>query len=356
MSVSIDRDPIGAWEDLKSNLKNYVKSAFGTNSKSFETERQRLLDTPGVFFQEPYLEILPAYVAGEKMDDLGTKNMPAMDQDAIDAFCQVAGASLIPSNVNLYKHQEVMLTKAMAEERKHCVVVTGTGSGKTEAFLLPVLASIINEAKHNWDAPAAPHGRWPNKNLWDDSRTDIRKETRTPAVRALLLYPMNALVEDQMSRLRAALDSDEAHRAMDDTLGGNRIRFGRYNGSTPVSGHPFKVDGTANIAKRRDLSNKIKKARNEDEDYKRQLSIAVNTLAEAKNDKDKSRIEIAEKELEILSDQRAFIPNMGVDSCEMFHRWEMQDTPPDLLITNVSMLSIMLMRHEKKDVGEDRAD
>ncbi|MDC2888707.1 hypothetical protein [Psychrosphaera algicola] len=47
---------------------------------------------------------------------------------------------------------------------------------------------------------------------------------------------------------------------------------------------------------------------------------------------------------------------MEVDSCEMFHRWEMQDTPPDLLITNVSMLSIMLMRHEDKAFVNDRAD
>jgi len=49
MSVSIDKDPIGSWENLQDHLKKYVKSAFGTNSKSFEEDRQSLLDAPGVF-------------------------------------------------------------------------------------------------------------------------------------------------------------------------------------------------------------------------------------------------------------------------------------------------------------------
>ena len=69
-------------------------------------------------------------------------------------------------------------------------------------------------------------------------------ESRAPAVRALILYPMNALVEDQISRLRAALDSDKARSALDKHLAGNRIRFGRYNGLTPVSGHPVIGNGT----------------------------------------------------------------------------------------------------------------
>lgn len=356
MSVSIDKDPIGAWENLSDNLKKYVKSAFGTNSKSFEEERQRLLDTPGVFFQEPYLEVLPTYVLGEKLDKLSTKDLPTMSQGAIDAFCKVAGASLISSEFNLYKHQEVMLTKAMSEERKHCVVVTGTGSGKTEAFLLPVLASIIKEAVGNWEAPEFPNATWGKNIKWDGCRKSLRGEKRTPAVRALLLYPMNALVEDQISRLRAALDADDSLSAMDDALEGNRIRFGRYNGSTPVSGHPFRANGDINTPKRTELSKKIKQARSEYEDYIGQLDDACSALDQAMSEKDEQKITIKKNELDILLEQRNFIPRMEVDSCEMFHRWEMQETPPDLLITNVSMLSIMLMRHKDDHLPNDRAD
>ena len=60
---------------------------------------------------------------------------------------------------------------------------------------------------------------------------------RPAAVRALILYPMNALVEDQLVRLRKSLDSREARAAMDGSLHGNRIFFGRYTGQTPVTGH-----------------------------------------------------------------------------------------------------------------------
>ena len=49
-------------------------------------------------------------------------------------------------------------------------------------------------------------------------------------VRALVLYPMNALVEDQLSRLRRALDSPEARRWYSRERAGNKVYFGRYNG------------------------------------------------------------------------------------------------------------------------------
>jgi DEAD/DEAH box helicase domain-containing protein len=360
MSVSINKDPIAAWENLQEHLKRYVKSAFGTNSKSFEKDRQRLLDAPGVFFQEPYVEVLPAYKSGKKLEELNTQDLPTLSQEVINAFCHVASASLISKDISLYRHQQAMLQQAMAKERKHCVVVTGTGSGKTEAFLLPVLASIIKEAKSKWAPPKAKSATWGNKVSWDSSRKQIRKESRTPAVRALLLYPMNALVEDQISRLRAALDADESLSAMDQALEGNRIRFGRFNGATPVSGHPLKLDSNdkwiKNDSKIKELNKKIEDARSEYKKYKIQLDKAKTAFEIAKLNRVEQEIENKKKELETLQSQRDFIPRMEADSCEMFHRWEMQDTPPDLLITNVSMLSIMLMRHKDLNLDHDRAD
>src|SRR4030095_5891534 len=62
-------------------------------------------------------------------------------------------------------------------------------------------------------------------------------ETRLAAVRGLILYPMNALVEDQMSRLRKALDSAPAQAWFDEYRPGNRFYIGRYNSGTPVPGH-----------------------------------------------------------------------------------------------------------------------
>jgi ATP-dependent helicase YprA (DUF1998 family) len=242
---TIGNDPIGSWEQLKGHLKRYIQSAFGTDSPSFEADREALLDTPGVLFQEPYLELLPSYATAKKLGDLDETDLPGLDEAARRGFIALAGAGLMPAGADLYVHQQRMLQAAM--QGKHCVVVTGTGSGKTESFLLPVFASIAREALRSsggWTAAAPPSGlpsHWKSVPLWNFDRAAARVERRKPAVRALLLYPMNALVEDQMSRLRRALDSDAAHAALDGHWGANRVRFGRYNGTTPVPGHPWRL-------------------------------------------------------------------------------------------------------------------
>ena len=68
-------------------------------------------------------------------------------------------------------------------EGKDVVVATGTGSGKTECFLYPMMNHLNDEARR------------------------CNGESSHRSIKALLLYPMNALVADQMSRLRDLLGS-----------------------------------------------------------------------------------------------------------------------------------------------------
>ena len=70
-----------------------------------------------------------------------------------------------------------------------------------------------------------------------------RKEKGLHAVRAIVLYPLNALVEDQLRRLRSTLDSMvpmvpkmSINWLNTHEHGRNRILFGRYTGETPVPG------------------------------------------------------------------------------------------------------------------------
>lgn len=363
MEETISQDPIGSWEQLQEHLKRYVKSAFGTDSPTFEAEREELLDTPGVFFQEPYLEVLPAYATGKRLRDLDGSDLPGMDEPARQGFVALASSGLMPATASLYLHQQGMLRAAL--ERKHCVVVTGTGSGKTESFLLPVLASIAREALDSakgW-SQATQSGAgvtaWTEQNLpkWNFDRPRTRGESRRPAVRALLLYPMNALVEDQMSRLRRALDSTAAHEALDKYWGSNRVRFGRYNGSTPVPGHPWKLGEKgqeANSTKLAELKGALQDAIGQHTNLAKVTSAAREALREATA----SGLPTAalKQRVHELEEQASFVPRMEPGASEMFHRWEMQASPPDLLITNVSMLSIMLMRHADPALPGDRAD
>jgi len=361
---NIDLDPVGAWDQIQNNLKLYIKSAFGTNSPTFEIERQSLLDTSGVLFQEQYLEMLQAYKNGKRLIDLDEHDLPGMSPSAREVFQMLAGAELMPQTASLYVHQQRMLKAAM--QRKHCVVVTGTGSGKTESFLLPVFASIVKDAidgPNKWKAASKTNALdWDEDNppSWKLNRQTERGENRSAAVRALLLYPMNALVEDQMSRLRVALDSDKTHAVLDAHLGRNRIRFGRYNGSTSVAGHPWRIDahGTveSNTQKKAELKNDLKVAIKQYQALKQRAQQAQRELQQARMSGTAQEIAVSERLVKEISEQSSFIPRMEIDSAEMFHRWEMQESPPDLLITNVSMLSIMLMRHPHSGIPGDKAD
>ena len=58
-------------------------------------------------------------------------------------------------------------------------------------------------------------------------------------MRAMVLYPMHALVEDQLVRLRRSLDSPAARTWLDKNRRENRFYFGRYTGQTPVSGQRY---------------------------------------------------------------------------------------------------------------------
>ena len=90
-------------------------------------------------------------------------------------------------------------------------ITTGTGSGKTESFLLPMLAKLATEAAHSPSSFA------------------------TPAVRALILYPMNALVNDQLGRLRLLL-GDPRVTSQFDAWAGRPARFARYTSRTLYPG------------------------------------------------------------------------------------------------------------------------
>ena len=106
--MNVNSDPIGSFLKLESQLKKYVKSAFGTNSGSFEAERSMLLDTPGVFFQEPYLEILPEYKTCKQISALETEDLPGLSSEALTAFTQIAGSGLMPKDADLFIHQQSM--------------------------------------------------------------------------------------------------------------------------------------------------------------------------------------------------------------------------------------------------------
>jgi DEAD/DEAH box helicase domain-containing protein len=281
------------WEELKKVYLKYIDTGLPIKYKALELERKKLLLEPDAICKKPIIELVPRYAAYKTLSETCTELH--LDQD----FANFAKQGLFPDvkgiTSKIYKHQFDAI-KAAAVERKNIIATTGTGSGKTECFLFPLLYDIYKEKK------SASHNRH--------------------ALRGLILYPLNALAEDQMRRLRKALSSDSVISHLNDILDGKRITFGRYTGSTPLSGK--KTDGS---------QRKLREQR-----------------AELKKDWEAAKRQSSGGDMDYLFD----ITNLddGVNA-EYWDRWTMQNTPPDILITNYSMLNIMLMRNHEHNIFEE---
>ena len=114
------------------------------------------------------------------------------------------GQGPVPQNRPLYEHQELALRKGLPlpDGRRPTLAVTaGTGAGKTESFLLPILNDLCKEPK-----------------------------PETYGVRCLILYPMNALVNDQVERLDSWLE------------GQTKVKLFHFTGETPEDYHAANRD------------------------------------------------------------------------------------------------------------------
>lgn len=389
-------DPIGNFLRIRDLYLSYLDTAFRISDPSVSAERRRLLERPGTMCTEPLVEPLARYRQAEfELHDLvelsDDRNPIAhLDPDARRAFVDLVLAGLFPSTVSVtegtarkanfrpYVHQMIMLSRG-SRLGLPGIVTSGTGSGKTEAFLLPILASLTKEARR-WPRPGPGYlqSTWwretrpfssqtsPLSDPWQAHRTQ-EHPARPKALRALILYPMNALVEDQLVRLRRALDSAEARAAMDLHFDGNRIFFGRYTSATPVTGHrqhpglvgllkrskedqvlgervfapEHKLAGADEMVTLKDVRDEEIKRRSRKQRELRDVLKRIDATQQ------QARLKVggeANAAASAFDDQEGPFLFPAIDGAELVSRQDMQATPPDLLITNTSMLSTMLTR------------
>lgn len=178
-------NPAAAAKSIGDSYRRYLKSRYAPADASLRAEVHLALDERFQSEKGPFRQPTPAYAAGASMSDLVSTGL------LHERFTQL-DPDVFPPARPLYEHQESALRKAVA--RRNLVIATGTGSGKTECYLLPILHQLLTEG---------------------DAGT-----LSQPGVRALLLYPMNALANDQMQRLRDLLRPFP------------QVTFGRYIGAT----------------------------------------------------------------------------------------------------------------------------
>jgi Lhr-like helicase len=308
-------NPLILAEQMAGIYEQFVRTSYALAADGLAAERAAGLR--GQLAAETLIEPIPSY-ASSALDARAA--VKALDLGRGDDFDARAGQFLdwLMDGNPLYTHQWEALRRVIVE-RQDVVVTGGTGSGKTEAFWLPTFTQLLTESEA-WTGRGAPESDWWNlgSGRFQPSR---RGETgRLPGVRALVLYPMNALVEDQLVRLRRTLDSDDAERWFTQHRDGHRFYFGRYTGQTPkdnLRGRYLEWHRRAQVAQRRDEG---------------ECGLQV------------------PGELGQFRAHRPFLPRpLGA---EQLCRQDMIANAPDILITNYSMLNVMMLREDERPIFE----
>ena len=309
------------YQEIRNRLKNYIKSDYLANSETLLLYAEDILgndcnDDINIA-KEPYIETSSSYK--KVIDGIKIADIPENVREVL--------LKLVNANLGIYstpfEHQVRALTGAL--DGKDLFVSTGTGSGKTECFLWPIIAREVKEA------------------------LDRPKDFSLPAVRTLIIYPMNALVSDQLARFRKIMGSEEFINIFTTSLGTERIpHFGMYTGRTPYSGES-KKQSNIQLA----------------ETFRAHYLIDENASP--------SEIEIQKRRIEGLKSinkypvryggdagLKIFIENLekgihnpGPLDAEYITRFEIQQNTPDILITNYSMLEYMLMRQLEAGIWDN---
>jgi ATP-dependent helicase YprA (DUF1998 family) len=261
-------DPIDAANQPRENLIRYLLTAYPLRDLHLRYGFKRLLEEPGAIAQYPYLEGAQPYQTGSNIQQL-------VDQSVLHP----AMAQMFNPTRPLYKHQEEAI-QAVVGQQENIVVATGTGSGKTECFLIPMMDHLLKR-------PEA-------------------------GMQALILYPMNALVNDQVKRLRQLLCQQGNGQAL--------IRFGFYTSRTETEPQKAK---------------EALKAELEASDRQELLQLFTD---EQRRSLDLSRPE--------------YLVNAAMEQVlrvQATSRQEIWENPPHILVTNYSMLEHMLIRPRERE-------
>jgi hypothetical protein len=239
-----DLDPLAFKKVLADRLREFTVSAASISSihaPRLSTAVKSLI-SGHPFVNGPYVESLPDFEKGESISELVASGI------LCDAWSSMKSSAAPIYDRKLHLHQ-----RAAIGRDENYLVATGTGSGKTEAFLFPMIDALL------------------------------RAGPGTSGVKAILVYPLNALATDQMHRIAKLL-----FKELDDP----GLTLGRFTGQTsPRAG----------------------------------------------------RAEIEREIIEAPSYQSAFGYDAKVPKNWLLSRKEMLEDPPDILITNYAMLEHILL-------------
>lgn len=158
-------NPINKSKYIEDNFKKFIFSEFEFEEDIYQNQFRDSLAKTGLL-KGPYISKTLEFLPSKSIKDLIDEGIVHRD------FSKLGRTNL---NMRLRVHQETAIRRVA--DGHSLIITTGTGSGKTEAFLYPIINEILKE-----------------------------KDISRPGVRAIFLFPMNALVNDQFDRIRQILN------------------------------------------------------------------------------------------------------------------------------------------------------
>ncbi|GAA6620279.1 DEAD/DEAH box helicase [Scytonema sp. NUACC26] len=156
-------NPIKVLDKVIAEYRDYLLTEFRAKDLQLKAALEKAIDQPLFLAQEPFYQAHRPFKSGEKWQNLpiDAKLARVMQQRSRSEFA--------------YLHQSQAIDHLLGQNASPLVVTTGTGSGKTETFLLPVIQNAI---------------------------ADAAQFRRQAGLTAILVYPINALANDQFPRIQ----------------------------------------------------------------------------------------------------------------------------------------------------------
>ena len=186
-----DANEVERWtETIRHRYENYLKTSFFFKDSTLRDSFRSALRETESLLKGPLPELARGFKQGLNARALAHECFPQESEGLLPALIDQP----------LYVHQERAI-RATHVDQQNIVVATGTASGKTESFIYPILFELY--------------------------RQFLAGELEEKGVRAMILYPMNALANDQRDRL------GKICKALRDAASGFAPTFGQYIGQTP---------------------------------------------------------------------------------------------------------------------------
>lgn len=165
-------NPIAVLDQVTEEYRDYIQTEFRAKDAVLRQRLEEALDRKHFLAREPFFQAHRPFRSGKKWRELP---LDAKLAEVMEARARGFGSM---DWERAYTHQSGAIDELLSASARAVVVTTGTGSGKTESFLLPALQNALMDAR-NFDGK--------------------------PGLTAILVYPMNALANDQRERIESYL-------------------------------------------------------------------------------------------------------------------------------------------------------